>query len=96
MIKLKNTPEQVELVKAIGSRDPAVSRPAAEAYAAAIGPVIKEVLLQAGTASLIYKDYEFNEDDVKKIFNAIRDRVKTTEAAFDKELKRSEKIEFKL
>ena len=41
-------------------------------------------------------NYEFNEDDVKKIFNAIKDRVKTTEAAFEKELKRSEKIEFKL
>ena len=41
-------------------------------------------------------NYEFNEENVKKIFNAIRDRVKTTETAFDKELKRSEKIEFKL
>ena len=41
-------------------------------------------------------NYEFNGDDVKKIFNAIRDRVKTTEAAFDKELNRSAKNEFKL
>ena len=41
-------------------------------------------------------NYEFNEDDIKKIFSAIKDRVKTTEAAFDKELNRSEKIKFKL
>ena len=41
-------------------------------------------------------NYEFNADDVKKIFTAIRDRVKTTEAAFDKELNRSEKIKFNL
>ena len=67
MIKLKNTPEQVELVKAIGSRDPAVSGPATEAFAAAIGPVIQEVLLHAGTSSLIYSDYEFNEDDNQSI-----------------------------
>ena len=41
-------------------------------------------------------NYEFNGDDVKKIFSAIRERVKTTEAAFDKELNRSEKIKFNL
>jgi hypothetical protein len=41
-------------------------------------------------------NYEYNENDVKKIFGAIKDRVKTTEAAFDKELNRSEKIKFKL
>ena len=41
-------------------------------------------------------NYEFNESDVKKIFTAIRDRVKQTETAFEKELGRSAKIEFKL
>ncbi len=41
-------------------------------------------------------NYEFNENDIKKIFTAIKDRVKTTEAVFDKELNRSAKIEFKL
>ena len=39
-------------------------------------------------------NYEYNENDVKKIFSAIRDKVKTTEAAFDKELNRSEKNRF--
>jgi hypothetical protein len=67
MIKLKETPEQVEMAKAIGSKDPAVSRPAAEAFAAAIGPVIQEVLNHAGTSPLIYNDYAFNEDDNQSI-----------------------------
>lgn len=67
MITLTNTPEQVEMAKAIGSRDPAVSRPAAEAFAAAIGPVIQEVLNQAGTSPLFYNDYPFQEDDNQSI-----------------------------
>lgn len=66
-MKPKNTPEQIKIVEAMGSRDSSVSLPAAQAYAAAIGPVIKEVLNQQGTASLIYSDYEFNEDDNQSI-----------------------------
>jgi len=62
-LKLKNTPEQVELVKAIGSRDTSVSREASEAFAAFLGPVIQKVLLTAGTASQIFVDSEFDEDD---------------------------------
>jgi len=62
-LKLKNTPEQVELVKAIGSRDTAVSREASEAFAAFLGPVIQKVLLTAGTASQIFVDSAFDEDD---------------------------------
>lgn len=61
-IKLRNTPEQVELIKAIGSRNPAVAREATEAVAAFLSPVIKEVLQTAGTAARIYKDIEFDED----------------------------------
>lgn len=67
MIKLTGTPEQIEMAKAIGSKDPAVSRPAAEAFAYAIGPVIQEVLNAAGTSPLIYKDYPFLEDDNQSI-----------------------------
>ena len=33
-LKLKNTPEQVELIKAMGSKDYTVAREAAEAFAA--------------------------------------------------------------
>jgi hypothetical protein len=61
-IKLKNTPEQIELIKAMGSKNPTVAREATEAVAAFLGPVIKEVLLTAGTASRIYRDIEFDED----------------------------------
>lgn len=63
MIKLKNTPDQIELVKAIGDKNPAISRPAAEAYAGAIGPVLQEVLEAAGTVSLAYNPFPFQEDD---------------------------------
>jgi hypothetical protein len=63
MIKLKNTPEQIELLKRIGSKVPAESREAMEAFAAAIGPVISQVLEQAGTASLVYTDQPFSEDE---------------------------------
>ena len=62
-LQLKNTPEQVELVKAIGSRDSNVAREASEAFAAFLGPVIEKVLLTAGTASQIYVDSAFDEDD---------------------------------
>ena len=62
-LKLKNTPEQVELIKALGSKNPAIAREASEAFAAFLGPVIPQVLLQAGTAGNIFVDAPFNEDD---------------------------------
>jgi len=62
-LKLKNTPEQVELIKKVGSRNVVEAAEAMEALAAFVGPVIQKVLAQAGTASMIYKDMEFNEDD---------------------------------
>jgi len=62
-LQLKNTPEQVELIKAMGSRNQTVSREAQEAFAAFIGPVIQKVLQVAGTASSIYSDAPFNQDD---------------------------------
>ena len=61
-IKLKNTPEQIELVKAMGSKNVTVAREAIEAVAAFLGPVIHKVLETAGTASQIYRDIEFDED----------------------------------
>ena len=62
-VKFKNTPEQIELIKAMGSRDPAVSRNATEIFAAFIGPVIQQIISQAGSANLIYRDVEYDEDD---------------------------------
>lgn len=66
-LKLKNTPEQVELVKAMGSRDTAVAREANEAFAAFLGPVVAKVLMQAATASAIYTDLPYDEDDSPSI-----------------------------
>jgi hypothetical protein len=62
-IKLKETPEQMELIRAIGSRDKLVAAEASEALAAFLGPVIQKVLQQAGSASLFYADSVFDEDD---------------------------------
>tara|TARA_Y100000310_G_scaffold40582_1_gene38080 strand:- start:3297 stop:4454 length:1158 start_codon:yes stop_codon:yes gene_type:complete len=62
-LKLKNTPEQVELIKALGSRDANVSAEAATAFAAFIGPVIAKVIAHAGTAGMFYTDTLYDEDD---------------------------------
>lgn len=62
-IKLKNTPEQVELIKAMGSKEASAAKEASEAFAAFIGPVVSKVLMQAGTASAIYSDAPYDEDD---------------------------------
>lgn len=63
MLKLKNTPEQVELIRALGSKDVTTSTAASEAFAAFLGPVILKVIAQASTAGLIFTDSEFDEDD---------------------------------
>jgi len=62
-LKLKVTPEQVELIKAMGSRDASVAREASEAFASFIGPVVNKVLLESGSASMVYSDLPFDEDD---------------------------------
>jgi len=61
-ITLKNTPEQIELIKAMGSKNATVAREATEAVASFLGPVIHQVLMTAGTVSKIYRDIEFDED----------------------------------
>jgi len=62
-LQLKNTPEQVELIRAMGSKDQATAREAQEAFAAFLGPVVQQVLLQAGSAGGIFSDAPFDEDD---------------------------------
>ena len=62
-LKLKNNPEQVELIKAMGSRNALTAREAQEAFAAFLGPVVQEVIHQAGTAGSIYTDAPYDEDD---------------------------------
>ena len=66
-LKLKNTPEQVELIKAMGSREASVAKEAQEAFAAFIGPVVSKVLTQASTASVVYTDLPYDEDDSPSI-----------------------------
>ena len=66
-IQFKNTPEQIELVKAMGSKDNKVSREATVIFAAFIAPVIQQVINVAGTSSKIYTDVPYNEDDSPSI-----------------------------
>jgi hypothetical protein len=62
-LKLKNTPEQVELIRALGSKDHNTSAEAATAFAAFLGPVISKVLQVAATSTGIYTDSVYDEDD---------------------------------
>jgi len=66
-IKFEKTPEQVELIKAMGSSNKVEALEAQDAFAAFISPVIQEVLLQAGTAAAIYEDMSYDEDDSPSI-----------------------------
>jgi hypothetical protein len=66
-IKLKETPEQIELIKAMASSNKLEAMEAQEAFAGFIAPVIQQVLNQAGTASQIYVDLPFDEDDSPSI-----------------------------
>lgn len=61
-LKLKDTPEQNQMIMAMGSKNMAVAREAQEAFAAFIGPVIQQLLLRAGSASTIYTDAPYNGD----------------------------------
>lgn len=40
-------------------------------------------------------NYEYNSEDIRKMFNTIRERVKAIEGTFDKELNKSDKNKFK-
>ena len=66
-LKLKNTPEQVELIKAMGSRNGTESREALEAFAAFVGPVVQKVLNETALSAALYTDMPFDEDDSPSI-----------------------------
>jgi hypothetical protein len=66
-IQFDKNPEQIELIKALASDNKTVAMEAQEAFAAFISDVVQQVLLQAGTASMIYRDVEFDEDDSPSI-----------------------------
>jgi len=62
-ITLKRTPEQVELVKAMASRNKTIAYEAQVALAEFIGPVLAEVLNQAPTVSNLFQSLQFDADD---------------------------------
>jgi len=61
-ITLKRTDEQVELVKAMASRDRTVAYEAQAALAEFMGPVLAEVINQAPTLSNLFSSFQFNAD----------------------------------
>jgi len=63
MINLDKSPEQIELIKALGSRNKVTSAEAKEAFAAALGPIVQQVLQQLGTSGAVFTDAEFDADD---------------------------------
>ena len=62
-ITLKNTPEQIELVKAMASRNRDVAYEAQTALAEFIGPVLAEVINQAPVLSNLITTLQYNADD---------------------------------
>jgi hypothetical protein len=66
-ITLKRTEEQVELVKAMASRNRDVAYEAQQALAEFIGPVLSEVVNQAPTISNLFTSFQFNEMDSPSI-----------------------------
>ncbi len=62
-ITLKNTPEQVELIKAMASRNRSVAFEAQTALAEFIGPVLAEVINQAPALSNLFTTLQYNADD---------------------------------
>ena len=62
-ITLKRTDEQVELVKAMGSRNRETAYAAQIALAEFIGPVLSEVINNAPTISNLFTPLEYNADD---------------------------------
>lgn len=66
-INLTDTPERLELLQAIGSKNASVSIPAQEAFAAFLTPIVQKVLDQAGSAPLIYTDMPYDDEDSPEI-----------------------------
>ena len=62
-ITLKRTDEQIELVKAMASRDRSVAYEAQQALAAFIGPVLAEVIDNVPTLSNLFTAFQFAADD---------------------------------
>jgi hypothetical protein len=66
-ITLKKTPEQVELVKAMASKNRDVAYQAQVALAEFIGPVLAKVINQAPTLSNLFSNFAFSADESPSI-----------------------------
>ena len=62
-ITLKRTPEQIELIQAMGSKNRDTAYEAQVALAEFIGPVINEVVSNAPTLSNLFTPLQYNADD---------------------------------
>lgn len=62
-ITLKRTEEQVELVKAMASKNRNVAFEAQAAAAEFVGPVLSEIMNTAPTLSNMFSSFSFNQDD---------------------------------
>lgn len=66
-IKLNETPEQLELLSLMASKDRVKSMEAQDAFAALITDPVQQVLNKYGSTALIYEDMPFDEDDSPEI-----------------------------
>ena len=66
-ITLKRTEEQVELVKAMASKNRDVAYEAQVALAEFIGPVLAKVVNQAPTLSNLFSNFQFSADESPSI-----------------------------
>jgi len=62
-ITLKRTPDQVELIQAMGSKNRDTAYSAQVALAEFIGPVVSEVINNAPTISNLFTPLQYNADD---------------------------------
>lgn len=62
-IKFDRTKEQLELIKAMASRDKQVAYQAQQALAAFVGPILSEVINTAPTLSNVFTNFTFNFED---------------------------------
>jgi len=62
-LNIKDLPEQVELIRQMGSKNKATAEAAKEAFAALLSPTLGYVINEADTTKLLYKDLIYNEND---------------------------------
>ena len=61
-LEFKKTPEQLQLIAAMGHRDRNIAIPAQEAFANLLAPTLGKVFNQADTTKAFYRDLEFSMD----------------------------------